>query len=136
MLMVLPSAWMTAWTGSEAPSGSATPSAVEWSNIGNTEGYACYADDVRLWKADEAVTMSDLFVYETAQTEDGRTALSKVTAREYACQNQKSQPVKTTWYTGQMGSGTVARTSGATGQLTTGAAGTATAVLMKIACGQ
>jgi len=67
--------------------------------------------------ADEAVTMLDLFDYKTAQTEGGGTALSKVTAREYDCQNQKSQPVKTTGYTGQMGSGMVARTSGAMGQL-------------------
>jgi len=89
-----------------------------------------------LGTADEAVTMSDLFDNKTAQTEGGGTALSEVTAREYDCQNQKSQPVKTTWYTGQMDSGTVARTSGATGHLTTVAAGTATAVLMKIACGQ
>lgn len=80
--------------------------------------------------------MSDLLDYKTAQTEGGGIALSKVTAREYDCQNQKSQPVKTTWYIGQMGSGTVARISGATGQQTTVAAGTATAVLMKIACGQ
>jgi hypothetical protein len=61
--------------------------------------------------------MLDLFDYKTAQTEGGGTALSKVTAREYDCQNQKSQPVKTTGYTGQMGSGMVARTSGAMGQL-------------------
>jgi hypothetical protein len=79
--------------------------------------------------------MSDLFDYKTAQTEGGGTALSEVTAREYDCQNQKSQLVKTTWYTGQMGSGTVAWTSGATGHLTTVAAGTATGTHVKIACG-
>ena len=79
--------------------------------------------------------MSDLFEYKTAQTEGGSPALSKITLREYDCQNQKSQPVKTTWYADHMGSGAAGRTTGATGQLTTSLAGTATAALMKVACG-
>ena len=85
--------------------------------------------------ADEAVTMSAFFDYKTAQVEGGGTALAKVTAREYDSQNQKSQLVKTAWHTGQMGSGAVARTGGATDHLRTVAAGTATEALMKIACG-
>jgi hypothetical protein len=39
-------------------------------------------DQGSLRKADETVTMSDLFDYKTAQTEGCGTALSKVTARE------------------------------------------------------
>ena len=79
--------------------------------------------------------MSDLFDYKTAQTESDIPALSKITVREYDCQNQKSQPVKTTWYADHMGFGAVGRTTGATGKLTTSVSGTSTAALMKVACG-
>lgn len=86
---------MTACTGSEAPSSSSMPSVAAWSKIGESEFYTYYADHSSIRKADETVTMSDLFDYRTAQTEGGVSALSKITAREYDCQNQKSEPVKT-----------------------------------------
>lgn len=80
--------------------------------------------------------MSDLFDYKTARTEGGGApALSKKTERGYDCQNQKSQALKTTWYSGQMGTGSVARSNGASDQLTRVMAGSATAALSKIACG-
>ena len=68
--------------------------------------------------------------------EGGISALSKVTVREYDCQNRKTQPVKTTWYADHMGSGAAGRTTGSTGQLAASASGTATAALMTIACGR
>ncbi len=125
----------TGCTGSEAPSSPSIPSSADWSKIGDTDGYTYYADRGSVRKADETVTLSDLFDYKTAQTDGGAEALSKITLREYDCQNQKSQPVKTTWYAGHMGSGTVVRTGGPSGQLTPVTSGTATAELMKIACG-
>ena len=106
----------------------------EWTKIGETEAYSYYADHGSIRKADETVMMSDLFDYKTTQTEGGVSALSKITVREYDCQNHKSQPVKTTWYSDHMGSGAAGRRSGATGQLTTSAPGTATAALLAIAC--
>lgn len=134
MVLVLSSGWMTGCTGSEAPSGSAPTTAVDWTKIGETETYSYYADQGSLRKADETVTMSDLFDYKATQMEGGTSALSKITVREYDCQNHKSQPVKTTWYSDHMGSGAAGHRSGATGQLTTSAPGTATAALMAIAC--
>lgn len=126
---------MTACTGGEPPSASTPIAAADWSKIGETEMYIYYAGRGSIQKSDETVTMSDLFDYKTAQTEGSFSALSKITVREYDCQNQKSQPVKTTWYAEHMGSGAAGRTVGATGQLTTSASGTSTAALMKIACG-
>ncbi len=79
--------------------------------------------------------MTDLFDYKSAQSDGGAPALSKVTVREYDCQNQKSQGVKTTWYAGSMGTGAVIRSGSSTNQLAPVAAGTATASLMRIACG-
>lgn len=134
-LLLMGWAVSAACTGSEAPSGSSIPSSADWSKIGDTDGYTYYADPGSVRKADETVTLSDLFDYKTAQTEGGAEALSKITLREYDCQNQKSQPVKTTWYAGHMGSGAVVRASGPSGQLTPVASGTATSGLMKIACG-
>lgn len=99
------------------------------------ETYTYYADHGSIRKTDETVTMSDLFDYKTPQTDGGVPSLSKITVREYDCQNHKTQPVKTTWYADQMGSGAARRTPGATGPLTTSASGTATAALMTIACG-
>ncbi len=136
MLLVLSCVWMTACTGREPPSGPTTISVADWSKVGETETYVYYADRGSIRKADETVTMSDLFDYKTAQTEGGNPALSKISVREYDCQNQKSQPVKTNWYADHMGSGAVGRTAGATGQLVTSASGTATAALMTIACGR
>ncbi|MGC4099545.1 MAG: hypothetical protein QM706_20820 [Nitrospira sp.] len=135
MLLVLSCGWMTACTGSEAPSRSSPPSAAEWSKVGEMETYTYYADHGSIRKSDETVTMSDLFDYKTPQTEGGIPSLSKITVREYDCQNHKSQSVKTTWHAGHMGSGVAGRAAGATGQLTSSASGTATAALMTIACG-
>lgn len=135
MLLVLSSVWMTACTGGEPSSGPTTIFAADWSKVGETETYAYYADRGSIRKADETVTMSDLFDYKTAQTEGDFPALSKVSVREYDCQNQKSQPVKTRWYADHMGSGAVGRMAGATGQLTASVSGTSTAALMKVACG-
>lgn len=135
MMLVLSCVWMTACTGGEPPSGPTTIAAADWSKVGETEMYVYYADRGSIRKADETVTMSDLFDYKTAQTEGGIPVLSKITVREYDCQNQKSQPVKTTWYADHMGSGAAGRTTGATGQLTTPVSGTSTAALMKVTCG-
>jgi hypothetical protein len=136
MLVVLSCGWMTACTGGETPSGSAPVSATEWTKIGETETYTYYTDHGSIRKADETVMMSDLFDYKVVQTEGGIPVLSKITVREYDCQNRKNQPVKTTWYADHMASGAAGRTTGATGQLTTSASGTATAALMTIACGR
>jgi len=136
VLVALACGWMTACTGSEPPSGSSSISAAEWTKIGERETYLYYADHGSIRKADETVMMSDLFDYRTTQTDGGNSALSKITLREYDCQNRKSQPVKTTWYAGHMGSGTAGRTTGAIGQLASSSPGTATATLMTLACGR
>lgn len=135
IMVVLSGGWITACTGGETPSSSSRVSAAEWTKIGETETYTYYADHGSIRKADETVTMSDLFDCKVVQTEGGSPALSKITVREYDCQNHKSQPVKTTWYADHMGSGAAGRTAGATGQLTASVSGTSTATLMKVACG-
>jgi len=113
---------------------SGSKSAAEWAKVGKTDDYGYYADHASIKKADEIVTMSDLFDYKTARTEGGGApALSKKTDRGYDCQNQKSQPLKTTWYSGQMGAGSVAWSSGDRDQLTPVMAGSATAALVTIA---
>jgi len=110
-------------------------STADWAKVGETDGYAYYADHASIRKADETVTMSDLFDYKTARSEGGGApALSKTTERGYDCQNQKSQAIKTTWHTGQMGTGAVVRSNKDSDQLTPVMAGSATAALMKIAC--
>lgn len=136
ILVVLSSGSLTACTGGESPSSSSPVSTAEWTKIGETETYTYYADHGSIRKADETVTMSDLFDYRVSQTEGGTPALSKITVREYDCQNRKSQPVKSTWYDDRMGSGTALRATGPIGQMTTSASGTATATLMTIACGR
>jgi hypothetical protein len=136
MLIILSCGMMTACTGSETPSASSPSPAGEWTKIGETETYVYYANQSSIRKADETVMMSDLFDYKTTQTEGGTSALSKITLREYDCQNRKSQPVKTTWHAEHMGLGAAGRTTGATGQLVTSTSGTATAALMTIACGR
>ncbi|MGC3975493.1 MAG: hypothetical protein QM771_14095 [Nitrospira sp.] len=108
----------------------------EWAKIGETDNYIYYADYASIKKADETVVMLDLFDYKSAQSE-GRDApaLSKATEREYDCQNKKSQPLKSNWYSGQMGAGTVVRSTGVSNQWSSAAQGTATGGLLKAACG-
>jgi hypothetical protein len=62
-----------------------------------TDGYVYYADHASVRKADETVTMSDLFDYKKAQVDGGPSPLSKRTEREYDCQSQKSQSLKSSW---------------------------------------
>lgn len=115
---------------------SGSKSAADWAKAGETDGYVYYADHASIKKADEIVTMSDLFDYKAARTEGGGApALSKKTERGYDCQNQKSQAIKTTWYSGQMDAGSVVRSNGDSDQLTPVMAGSSTAALIKIACG-
>ncbi len=115
---------------------SGSKSAADWAKAGETDGYVYYADHASIKKADEIVTMSAVFDYKTARTEGGGApALSKRTDRGYDCQNQKSQALKTTWYSGQIGTGSVVRSNGDSDQLTPVMAGSATAALIKIACG-
>jgi len=110
--------------------------AADWAKVGETDGYVYFADRAGIKKADETVTMSDLFDYKAARSEGGGApSLSKKTDRGYDCQNQKSQALKTTWYSGQMGAGTVVRSNGNPEQLTAVMPGSATAALIKIACG-
>ena len=111
-------------------------SAADWAKAGETDGYVYYADHASIKKADEIITMSDLFDYKTARAEGGGApALSKKTDRGYDCQNQKSQPIKTTWYSGKMVTGSVVRSNGESDQMTPVMAGSATSTLIKIACG-
>jgi hypothetical protein len=106
-----------------------------WMKVGETDGYVYYADRAGIRKSDKTVTMSELFDYKTARTEGGSgQVLSKKTDREYDCQGQKSQALKTTWFTGRMGSGTAARSSENTDHLTAVMSGSPTAGLLKIAC--
>lgn len=115
---------------------SGSKSAADWAKAGETDGYVYYADHASIKKADEIVTMSAVFDYKTARTEGGGApALSKRTDRGYDCQNQKSQALKTTWYSGQIGTGSVVRSNGDSDQLTPVMAGSATAALIKNACG-
>ena len=107
----------------------------DWSKVGETDGYVYYADRGSIKRADETVTMAELFDYKTARTEGGGTTLSKKTDRTYDCQNQKSQAIKTTWYAGRMGGGGVVRSNTTPDQLTAITPGSATATLVKIACG-
>ena len=66
-----------------------------WAKVEETDGYVFYADHASIRKADETVTMSDLFDYKKVQVDGvGPPALSKRTEREYHCQGQKSQPLK------------------------------------------
>lgn len=127
---------MTLAACNRSDDGAASKSAADWAKAGETDGYVYYADHASIKKADEIVTMSDLFDYKTARTEGGGApALSKKTERGYDCQNQKSQAIKTTWYSGQMGTGSVVRSNGDSDQLTSVMPGSATAALLKIACG-
>lgn len=108
----------------------------EWAKIGETDNYVYYADYASIKKADETVVMLDLFDYKSAQTEGGGApALSKVTQREYDCQNKKSQSLKSSWFSGQMGAGTVGRSAGTSNQWSAATQATATGGLLKAACG-
>ncbi|MEO7860112.1 MAG: surface-adhesin E family protein [Nitrospirales bacterium] len=127
---------LAACSRSDNSTSSAVMPAGDWAKVGETDSYAYYADHASIRKADETVTMSDLFDYKTAQVDGGGPpALPKRTGREYDCQGQKSQPLKSSWFSGKMGAGSVVRSATGTTQWAAAPLGTATAGLLKIACG-
>lgn len=135
LVAFIAAAVLTAYTDRDAPSPASSPASGEWSKIGETDSLAYHADLQRIQKADETVTMTDLFDYRTVQGEGGEApALSTLTVRTYDCQNRTSQTVKTIWYAGPMGTGAIASSSGGPSQMAAVAAGTATANLMTRAC--
>lgn len=50
---------------------SGSKSAADWAKVGKTDGCVYYAGHASMKKADEVVTMADLFDYKTARTEGG-----------------------------------------------------------------
>jgi hypothetical protein len=126
---------LVACNRSDDSTSSAVNPAGDWAKVGETDSYVYYADHASIHKADETVTMSDSFDYKTPQVEGRPPALSKRTEREYDCQGQKSQPLKTSWFSGQMGVGSVVRSTPGTAQWAAAPPGTATAGLLKVACG-
>ncbi len=133
--VVLSCAVLSGCSGGDDGAGSAVKAAADWAKVGETDNYVYYADYGSIKKADETVVMADLFDYKTPQTDGGPAALSKVTQREYDCQAKKSQPLKSSWYSGQMGSGTAVRSANSSNQWSPANPGTATAGLLKAACG-
>ncbi len=135
-VVLLCCAGLTACGQGDSGGGSDIKPVGEWAKIGETDNYSYYADYASIKKADETVVMLDLFDYKSPQAEGGgASALSKATEREYDCQNKKSQPLKSSWYSGQMGAGTVVRSGGTSNQWSSAAQGTATGGLLKAACG-
>lgn len=103
-LVLLCCAGLTACGESGGSAGSDIKLVGEWAKIGETDNYLYYDDPASIKKTDDTVVTLDLFDYKSAQTEGGSTpTLSKATEREYDCQNKKSQPLKSNWYSGQMG---------------------------------
>jgi len=135
-VVLLCCAGLTACGESGDSAGSGLKPVGEWAKIGETDTYVYYADYASIKKADETVVMLDLFDYKSAQTEGGNApALSKATQREYDCQNKKSQSLKSSWFSGQMGAGTIVRSGGTSNQWSAATQGTATGGLLKTACG-
>ena len=135
-VLLLCCAGLTACGESGGSAGSGLKPVGEWAKIGETDNYVYYADYASIKKADETVVMLDLFDYKSAQTEGGGApALSKATEREYDCQNKKSQALKSSWYSGQMGAGNVVRSADTSNQWSVATQGTATGGLLKAACG-
>lgn len=52
-------------------------STADWAKVGETDGSVSYADHASIRKANETVTLSDLFDYKTARSEGGGTRLSQ-----------------------------------------------------------
>lgn len=119
---------LAACNQSKDSTGSAVNPAGDWAKIVETDSYAYYADHASIRKADETVTMSDLFDYKTAQVDGGSPpALSKRTEWKYDCQGQKSQPLKSIWFSEKMGAGPVVRSTTGITQWAEAPPGTATA---------
>ncbi|MCS6290880.1 MAG: hypothetical protein H8K10_18125 [Nitrospira sp.] len=135
-LVLLCCAGLTACGESGGSAGSDIKLVGEWAKIGETDNYLYYDDPASIKKTDDTVVTLDLFDYKSAQTEGGSTpTLSKATEREYDCQNKKSQPLKSNWYSGQMGAGIVVRSAGTSNRWSAATLGTATGGLLKAACG-
>jgi hypothetical protein len=111
--------------------------AVSWTQVGEMDRYTYYADYASIQRADEIVTMWDLLNYKVPQTDRGSdTYRSKATHREYDCQGEKSQALKSFWYAEDMAVGKRIRSENGGVGWAPAVPGTATASLLKVACGK
>lgn len=68
---------LAACNQSKDSTGSDVNPAGNWAKVGETDSYVYYADHASIRKADETVTMSDLFDYKTAQVDGGGPPLRR-----------------------------------------------------------
>ncbi len=108
----------------------------EWTQSVDTDYFIQYVDKETIRRNGNFVKMWYLTDYKTVKTVAGQSNLSYKQQAEYDCKEEKKRKLAHTWFTGQMGSGTVNYTDNRTEEWSPIEPGSVSKILWKIACGK
>ena len=114
----------------------ATAASAEWTRAGETDEFIQYVDTATIRRNGNFVKMWSLADYKTVKTVAGQSNLSNKKQSEYDCKEEKERKIAHTWFTGQMGSGTVNYTDNRTEEWSPISPESVGETLWKIACGK
>lgn len=114
----------------------ATAASAEWTRVEYNDNYILYVDRATIRRNGNLVKMWSLVDYKTVKTVVGQSNLSYKAQEEYDCKEEKSRTLAITWFTGQMGRGTVNHTDNRTGEWSPIAPESNGEVMWKITCGK
>jgi hypothetical protein len=108
----------------------------EWTLIGGSDGYFVYADKATIRRNGDFVKMWSLTDFKTVQKVSGDSYLSQKMQTECDCKEERSRMLAFSWFSGQMGSGTVVYFNGDAGKWTPIEPVSIGEKMWKIACGK
>jgi hypothetical protein len=114
----------------------ASPAWAEWTLIDNNEEFLTYVDIATIRRNGNFVKMWDLKDFKTVRTLSGQSNLSNKGQFEYDCKEEKQRKIAHTWFSGQMGSGTVNYTDSTTNEWSPISPGSVGETQWKVACGK
>ena len=114
----------------------ATAASAEWTQSGEGESFIHYVDIATIRRNGNLVKMWSLTDYKTVKIVAGQSNFSYKKQSEWDCKDEKGRKLAHTWFTGQMGSGTVNYTDSRTEEWSPIEPESVNETLWKIACGK
>jgi hypothetical protein len=115
----------------------ASPAYAEWTPISSNDEFTTYVDGATIRRNGNLAKMWPLIDYKTVKKSNYDSYLSSKMQMEYDCKEEKSRMLALSWFSGQMGNGTVVYNNGAVeGKWSPISPDSIGEELWKIACGK
>jgi hypothetical protein len=116
---------------------SSGPAYAEWMSLGASDsGTTVYADPATIRREGDLVKMSVLFDFKSIQTKADVSYLSAKAQMEYDCAEQRFEGLAVTYFSGNMGNGTLLDRTSGKGKRLRISPGSLDHALWKLACGK